>query len=554
MQSPASSSDIAESAAVVAADAAPWNININRIVAVMLSLALGCIALILFTRGNDFPPAFYHPDEPGKIDQITGNAPWNYHHPLLLLQTVSLLRDALFPTAGERDLAILGRDVSAAFAAISVFAAAMTGYCSAGFAGLLICGLIVMLCPALLINAHYFKEDAALVGGMLLAILGARLVISARTRRQKRLATILLGIACAAAASGKFVGIFTFIPAALTIYLTRRDHPLAKRSAWSIFAISAALTALIINFRAIIHLPDALNGLGFEVQHVVEGHSGLTLNVPNVYPLRIAIRETMTSVWIMLGVAVTWLLLTRRRIGRWRIVVASFPLSYIVLTMVNSIPIPRYALAVTVSIYLLAGLAICEVFRDLSRHRVWASTIAVVCLGVIATFQGERCLALNNSFRDDSRQRLWEFVATQTPPGSRILQDAYVSLHGGGDPWRFPRQSPLRQRIQYRMFAADEGTLDEVVRQGYSYVAVANMNFDRFFESGVRGVRGNEAWFAAHRKFYEDLFAKGELVWESKPGQQSNSYVDMDLRLYKISQLVPPSTQPQDGFLRRLFR
>ena len=46
------------------------------------------LALMLNTRHNWFP-YFYHPDESAKVAQVmTGN--WNYHHPMLLLATLTL--------------------------------------------------------------------------------------------------------------------------------------------------------------------------------------------------------------------------------------------------------------------------------------------------------------------------------------------------------------------------------------------------------------------------------------------------------------------------------
>ena len=35
---------------------------------------------------NTFP-FYYHPDEPGKVEQVLGMRPWNFHHPTLLLST-----------------------------------------------------------------------------------------------------------------------------------------------------------------------------------------------------------------------------------------------------------------------------------------------------------------------------------------------------------------------------------------------------------------------------------------------------------------------------------
>ena len=63
----------------------------NRRDSVLLAVwavALLCVCFVLNTRHNRFP-YYYHPDEPGKVEQIMEGR-WNLHHPPLLLALTKL--------------------------------------------------------------------------------------------------------------------------------------------------------------------------------------------------------------------------------------------------------------------------------------------------------------------------------------------------------------------------------------------------------------------------------------------------------------------------------
>jgi hypothetical protein len=155
--------------------------------ALAAGLFAGC--LWLFTRANTFPHE-YHPDEPGKGTQVVEGRR-NYRHPQLLLETSTLLSHARGELAGlprRPKVAALpdgrdrvqravetGRDVSAAFAAAAVALLALTAHRSAGLAAMLLCGVGLAGCGPLLVNAHFMKEDAALVFGLSAVALAGRI-------------------------------------------------------------------------------------------------------------------------------------------------------------------------------------------------------------------------------------------------------------------------------------------------------------------------------------------------------------------------------------------
>jgi hypothetical protein len=59
------------------------------------------VALGLFSEQSSFPYS-YHPDEPGKVDQVVHRAK-NSHHPLLLLTTAEVARGALLHGEAQDD-------------------------------------------------------------------------------------------------------------------------------------------------------------------------------------------------------------------------------------------------------------------------------------------------------------------------------------------------------------------------------------------------------------------------------------------------------------------
>jgi hypothetical protein len=197
----------------------------------------------------------------------------------------------------------------------------------------------------------------------------------------------------------------------------------------------------------------------------------------------------------------------------------------------------------------------------LQRHRPLPGMLLLVTSVIcIVTFQGRRCANFNTQFADDSRQRLREWVARNLPPDSRIVADGYTDLGGQGDPWRFPGQSRLRQRVTQLMFAADAApTPADLANQGVQYVAVASLSFERFLMPGVEPIPGYQRQQAFYQRsqFYRKLFEHGQLVWKSVPSPSTNAYVNMELRVYRIDHLADPNRPPpppRANPLRRMLR
>ena len=173
----------------------------RRAIAAGLSLLIFVAAFYLYTRHTHFPLR-YHPDEPGKVEQVLSDYR-NYNHPTLMLDLTQAAAKIFHTTEDPESVAMVGRSVSAFFAAGCVVFLALAGYLEAGLPGMLFVALLVGTCPFLFTYSHYIKEDAGLMFGVGMFLLAARMIWVPWRHRWVEVATVIfLGAACAFAASG----------------------------------------------------------------------------------------------------------------------------------------------------------------------------------------------------------------------------------------------------------------------------------------------------------------------------------------------------------------
>jgi hypothetical protein len=501
-------------------------------------IALG--ALVPFTYNNDFP-VYYHPDEQSKVDQVAPAAqPRNFNHPLLLIESANLARKLLgADPADARQVAIAGRAASAALAALAVFSLAMAGYVSYGRAGLLLVGATMALCPPVLIYAHYLKEDTALIAGIALAMLGARLVLASTTWRAQLLSTLVLGFGAAMACSAKYVGAVAIVPSVFSLLLAKAFRWWVVPARLVAFGTVLVAAILFINARAFAgFLPPTLKSearekIVAEFKHGTTGQNEVTLDRPNAFALRIASSELMPHTWILLGAGAV-AVVVRRRVTRWGIALASFAATLLAALSFNAIPFPRHALPITMLAYFASAAGAAAMARlAAARH---ATQIMGAVLAVVIVCQGWRCDQFLSQFRDDSRQRLREWVLNSVPRDASFAIDRFAMLDSPGDPWRFPQQSKGNIKVaRTRQFVADEGPFEVLPRRGFDYVVISEPAYQRYFFPGVHAVAGQEDLFTRRRQFYTDLLAHGDLVWSSVPNPSSHAYANQELRVYRVN-------------------
>ena len=147
--------------------------------------------------------------------------------------------------------------------------------------------------------------------------------------------------------------------------------------------------------------------------------------------------------------------------------------------------------------------------------------------------QLRRCLNYLDQFANDSRVRLHSFVTQNVPRGSLILADRYTALQFEDDSRTPERLRDLGVRVETKNWAADFGELQSLQVLGANYVAVSAKAYGRFFDPDIRPL-AIDSRYQARRRFYEELFAKHELVWSSTPSVPTYSFVNPPLRLYRL--------------------
>jgi hypothetical protein len=509
------------------------------------SFGIAYTSFWVYSRHNNFPDT-YHPSEPSKGRQLLESpSTWNFRHPLLLMESGNVALRFFDEPGSVREALLIGRRVSAVFAAMAVVALALAGCLGLGGRGLWVCGAAMAMCPPLLVHAHFFKEDSALILGMAVVVLGVRWVLGATTALRATAGFVVLAMGCGLATSGKFVGAVFVLPAILAVCLMPARRWFFVPLRIILLLLIGATVFVVINARAFDRLfPPRVAPFARE-QMTADAETGITasdndvrLRIPNTYCLRVAASDVTAPVWGVLIAGMTWSVV-RRKVSRWGINLAAIVIAPAVLLCFSPVPYPRYALPISVILYFVAALF-------LSRFVAWiggkgrpiqiGGTIAVA---VVLIHLGARCYDFTQQFGDDSRQRLREWVA-QLPADTRIVADKYTCLGDEGDHWRYPNQKPIGHvRLILRKYAGDAAdSLQAMANSGVEYVAITESAYGPFFEVEQAELAVGEDVRKRRAKFYADIIARGELCWQRKAEHPTHSTTNPEIRVYRITGLA----------------
>lgn len=504
--------------------------------------------LFLYTRSNDFP-VYYHPDEGGKVEQIIRGGR-NYRHPQLLLEVTAIYyqlrgdrvrlasKNAEIPREANQRVVQLGRQVSAGFAAGAAVVLALLAYRFAGMWAMVLAGIGVGLCGPLLVNAHYFKEDASLVFGMSLAMYAAYHVWVSRNADDKTRAwsALWLGAGCAMAVSGKYVGIAFSIPA-LALLLSKPVRPADKqllRRMLRSFVLGFILVLVLVNWR-ITRNPGAFaKSLKQQTREGIAEHKGMTTHKPSFYFLDAVVSETARPIGVLacVGMIAIFVVAVRRR-QFW---IASLPivtLYYLALMSFGGMANHRYVLPVTVLVYLLAPLAVVLVLTRSRRQPIIGHAIAVLAVAFLLSAELPLALAINREFGDDSRERVARWLEKNIPPGSVILLDGGLKLNGQ-IVGTIPTTAPSPDQLSVTRSLLEEMDRGEGVDRG-RYVVVCDLWYDRYFNRYMKPLPDFQAVYEHRRAEYTRIFSQGPPLWASQPATPTWSITNPVISVYKIT-------------------
>ncbi len=514
------------------------SITLQHLAAVSVAFVIAAVALLMYTRNNDFPTN-YHPDEDSKAVQILdANGYRNFNHPLLLLEAAERVAGWMNFAPDARSTVIAGRWTSAMLSAGAVFCVALAGYVLYGWPGLLVMGLGMALCPPLSAYARFFKEDAALAAGILMTLAASAWTIRSRSWPARSTAIALLGIACGLSCSAKYVGLAVVVPGLVAVLIAPGWRWWSLPTRLLPFVLIGLVTVAWVNYRAFddpwtFTLSEpAVAGMDRETEHGMTEHSGISLDTPNTFCLGIADAELMLHLRI-LGAAALVYMLARHGLSRWGITLAVFFLTFAVTLAYDAIPFGRYALPLTVLGYVLCVSAIAAAVQTIPRARWRRLTLAAVVL-LIVMMQGWRCAQINGQSEFDSRQQLRQWAAANLPRDAAVISDRYAMLDGPGDPWRFPSQKPLTFRVVSPFSAWDDGSLRSLQQQGFQYLVVCEMTYGRYL-TDIHGDDRRARWVEQHKAQYKTLFASYTPIWQYVPDPVTHSYLSPEIRVYRIN-------------------
>lgn len=484
----------------------------------------------LFTRSNH-SPYLYHPDEPEKAAQVYRNYR-NYRHPQLLLEVSTAATTLLGTPDDPQATAEVGRDVSAAFAAMAVTLLAMLGYQVAGLGGAIAAALLVGTCPFLLVNAHYMKEDCALIMGLAMVAVAAVQMIRADSPGRRFCAAGLLGFACAVATSAKYVGVMTVLPAIPLVLGRRPWWSRATLHRLAVFFIAFFIETLAINYRTLFELGIFANSMKWHGATPLLGHAGVKMVFPSAYYLIVIHRQVGWHVEALLAMTIFVIVWSRRLRTLDYLTPTIFAMLCTVPLLVCRSAFPRYALPAIVLLTFCGAIGLVWMSQRVAPP--WRNFAVAVILLACTWLQFRACQRHIAQFENDSRDRLRQWMVAHLPTGSHIAADTYAGrfIAFGG------RQAmTLRDGVTMHaaLSAADLGSIDDLRAAGFTHVAVSAEAFDRYFDPRLHALPGKENEYAARQRWYRELFERGHLIWRSDPVVDSMGYTDPALRLYALT-------------------
>ncbi len=492
-----------------------------------LALFIGCF--VLNTRHHDFP-YYYHPDEPGKVEQLlTGE--WNLHHPMLLLDGARL-RLAVVGTERDRQAVVeAGRNVSAIFISGAVVVLSLLAWFWRGWGAALGTGGILAWHHQLFELSHYLKEDSALLFGISVAVLGTWLFCERPTIPR----AAFLGAACALATSGKYVGALTlFLAAAALLRYGKR-----RGAEWTAFAAALAAVFVIVNWPLLTQFPTFWESLSRETDYVVNGQKGMTRSVPHAQYWSIFLDNSTPVIWVFLFIFLIARWQQRRNASPGELLIATFPFLFAVMLSFSPKSNDRYFLPASALFALFAIIGASDLAGWLSPKYSRRIVFSLGALALIAaqfpawTESRPGWLGYDRAFGRDDNRELIAWLKTDVPPEAIIAKDNRIALP---DPKRrnhAARLGVVPQTILAKKYAADLGTLEELRARGVSYVAVSEMDYGKFFLESLRPQESEREDFERRRTFYQQLFSGRKPVFERE--KSTVLYLHPGIRVYRIA-------------------
>ena len=495
----------------------------------LLALLFFCVAFGLYTRHSSFP-FYYHPDEPTKVAQIRDGTR-NFNHPLLLLNTVDLVRSL---TGGSKDcqrIAEIGRTCSAFFAALAVALFSWLGFNRFGVIGGSVAGITLLLQRRIYEHAHFMKEDAALLAGIALTLVA----IEAFWHRPAEARALLLGAAAAVAASAKYIGI-ALVPLGVAAIAARRTPAAVRWKSGLAFAAGLLVILALVNHHALISPARVVAGFAGEISRL-NTRAGMQWSFSPLYWLRTFID---LSPLLLLGFILHLRFAARsfRRLAPPELLITALPFVFGFILSFSSKQSGRHTLPILVAAAFLGSMAAIRESKRLHARGVRAAGRWITLLVVMAVaYDLVRTAIFDRSFARDHRRELAEWITANLPREAIIGMDDRVGIPFGQSERFCGLAAPIPQQVRGAQFAADLGTLEEMRASGVTHVATSESRYYIVTNGQASSPPPDDGKLSRRRAFYQRLFSEGRLVWSRETGNVG--VLNPSLRLYEIA---PPAS------------
>jgi len=477
-------------------------------------------ALFFFTRENRFA-FFYHPDEPGKVEQVQ-TAQWNFHHPVFMLTTARAAAKATLSPAemeNKQQVVEMGRFVSAAFTAGAATFLAGTLWLIAGPFAAAAAALLLATNHQLFELAHYFKEDTSLLFGT--AVWFFALTLHAKRRTLGSAA--LVGAGAALAVSAKYIGAFAPV---LSLFLVPLAAPKGKRlAALAAFVVTLAGVVSVVNLPLLRNLAGFEHGFDREIKLVVDGQGKTTRSVPHSVYWTAFQQNVIFFLWPLLA----WFYFTcwkRRKtlsVAEWTL--ALFPIAFLVVLSFSPKTNDRYFLPATALFLCGAALGL-NALRPLLPKRV----PALALLGIVTLPQLPDLVEYYRAFRHDDVRELSEWLNRELPD-AKIAIDRKVLLPNPRQDEYHPYQVPLKAEVM-RGNVESFRTVRALREAGITHVVLSESAYGRYFDDDLRPQRGAEKSHSEKTQLYESLLSGKKPLWERE--RNKVIYLHPGLRVHAL--------------------
>jgi hypothetical protein len=153
---------------------------------------------------------------------------------------------------------------------------------------------------------------------------------------------------------------------------------------------------------------------------------------------------------------------------------------------------------------------------EVAQKQRWRRFVFPVSLGLLTALvlgmQLPKVLGYAKEFGGDSRVEMVQWVRQNIPGEAVIAYDAAVGFKKSKS--RSDLLAVPQRTVKAKRFVSDLGSLERLRELGITHVVVAEYAWGNVFKRKERpGSRAGE-----RRQVYEELFAKGQLLWERERG------------------------------------